>query len=71
MSGPPEPLNEHSGRPLDDKMTWGEPLSKPEDQVTLRSVLDCIVVISTCPQAMIPINGTACTPTEVHYHLPS
>jgi uncharacterized protein YcgI (DUF1989 family) len=37
--------------------------------VTLRAVLDCIVVMSTCPQDMIPINGAACTPTEVHYRL--
>ena len=67
----PAPLKLWMNIPVgpDDKMTWGEPLSKHGDQVTLRSVLDCIVVISTCPQDMIPINGTACTPTEVHYRL--
>jgi hypothetical protein len=27
------------------------------------------VVMSTCPQDMIPINGAACKPTEVHYRL--
>ena len=35
----------------------------------LRAVIDCIVVMSTCPQDMIPINGAACQPTEVHYRL--
>jgi hypothetical protein len=25
--------------------------------------------MSTCPQDMIPINGAACTPTEVHYRV--
>lgn len=41
----------------DGKITWGEPLSKPGDHVVLRAVIDCIVVMSTCPQDMIPING--------------
>ena len=37
--------------------------------MTLRALIDCIVVVSTCPQDMIPINGAACQPTEVHYRL--
>ncbi len=67
----PAPLNLWMNIPVgpDGKITWGEPLSKPGDHVTLRAVLDCIVVMSTCPQDMIPINGAACTPTEVHYRL--
>ncbi|MDP3342339.1 urea carboxylase-associated family protein [Frigidibacter sp.] len=67
----PAPLNLWMNIPVgpDGKITWGEPLSKPGDRVTLRAVLDCIVVMSTCPQDMIPINGAACTPTEVHYRL--
>jgi hypothetical protein len=35
--------------------------------VTLRVVLECILGMSTCPLDMIPINGAACTPTEVDY----
>ena len=31
--------------------------------------MDCIVVLSACPQDMIPVNGTDCTPTEVHYRV--
>jgi uncharacterized protein YcgI (DUF1989 family) len=67
----PAPLNLWMNIPVgpDGRITWGEPLSKPGDHVTLRAVLDCIVVMSTCPQDMIPINGAACTPTEVHYRL--
>lgn len=51
---------------LDGKISWSEPLSKPGDYVTLRAVFDCIVVMSTCPQDMIPINGADCRPNEVH-----
>jgi len=67
----PAPLNLWMNIPVgpDGKIVWGEPLSKSGDYVTLRAAMDCIVVMSTCPQDMIPINGTACQPTEVHYRL--
>jgi uncharacterized protein YcgI (DUF1989 family) len=50
-------------------ITWGEPLSKPGDHVRLRAAIDCIVVMSACPQDLIPINGKDCTPVEVHYEV--
>ena len=67
----PAPLNLWMNIPVepDGKIIWGEPLSKPGDYVTLRAAIDCIVVMSTCPQDMIPINGADCKPTEVHYRL--
>ena len=67
----PAPLNLWMNIPVtpEGKIIWGEPLSKPGDYVTLRAALDCIIVMSTCPQDMIPINGADCMPTEVHYRL--
>ncbi len=67
----PAPLNLWMNIPVgpEGKIIWGEPLSKPGDYVTLRAVIDCIVVMSACLQDMIPINGAACQPTEVHYRL--
>ncbi|MBU2359968.1 MAG: urea carboxylase-associated family protein [Alphaproteobacteria bacterium] len=67
----PAPLNLWMNIPVgpDGKIIWGEPLSKPGDYVTLRAAIDCVVVMSTCPQDMIPINGANCKPTEVHYRL--
>lgn len=67
----PAPLNLWMNIPIapDGRITWGEPLSKPGDFVILRAVMDCVVVMSTCPQDLIPINGAACTPTEVHYRV--
>jgi uncharacterized protein YcgI (DUF1989 family) len=37
--------------------------------VRLRAAIDCIVVMSACPQDLIPINGKECTPVEVHYEV--
>ena len=67
----PAPLNLWMNIPVapDGKIIWGQPLSKPGDYVTLRAAIDCVVVMSTCPQDMIPVNGANCTPTEVHYRL--
>jgi uncharacterized protein YcgI (DUF1989 family) len=40
--------------------------------VVLRAVMDCIVVLSACPQDMVPINGADCVPKDVHFrHLPA
>ncbi|MFZ3582114.1 DUF1989 domain-containing protein, partial [Loktanella sp. DJP18] len=67
----PAPLNLWMNIPVepDGKIVWGEPLSKPGDYVTLRAAIDCVVVMSTCPQDIIPVNGTDCKPTEVHCRL--
>lgn len=67
----PAPLNLWMNIPIgpDGRITWGEPLSRPGDAVTLRAALDCVVVLSACPQDMVPINGAACEPTEVHYEV--
>lgn len=45
------------------------PLSKPGDHVTLRAEMDAIVVLSACPQDMVPTNGAGCQPTEAHYRI--
>lgn len=48
---------------------WLPPVSKPGDYVVLRAEMDCVVVLSTCPQDMMPVNGALCTPTEAHYQI--
>lgn len=67
----PAPLNLWMNIPVgaDGHTEWGEPLCKPGDYVVLRAAMDCVVVMSTCPQDMLPINGAACTPSEVHYRI--
>jgi uncharacterized protein len=67
----PAPLNLWMNIPIgpDGRIEWGEPLSRPGDRVVLRAQMDCVAVLSTCPQDMVPINGAACRPTEVHYRV--
>ena len=67
----PAPLNLWMNIPIDadGRIIWGEPLSRKGDSVTLRAVMDCVVVLSACPQDMLPINGADCQPTEVHYQV--
>lgn len=67
----PSPLNLWMNIPIaeDGAITWGEPLSKPGDHVILRAAIDCVVVMSACPQDMVPINGADCTPVDCHYEV--
>ena len=67
----PAPLNLWMNIPIDPdgRIIWGEPLSRKGDSVTLRAMMDCVVVLSACPQDMVPINGADCQPTEVHYQV--
>jgi uncharacterized protein YcgI (DUF1989 family) len=65
----PQPLNLFMNIPIeaDFTLTQGVPTSKPGDNVVLRAARDCIVVFSTCPQDITPINGVGRKPTEAHY----
>ena len=44
-------------------------MSKPGDRLTLRAEIDCIVVLSACPQDMVPINGPDMRPVELHFEV--
>lgn len=67
----PAPLNLWMNIPVaaNGRITWGVPVSRPGDYVTLRAQMECVLVMSCCPQDMIPINGADCQPTEVHFRL--
>ena len=67
----PQPLNLWMNIPVsaDWSIDWKPPVSRPGDQVVLRAEMDCIVAMSACPQDIIPINGEACTPTDVAFEV--
>ena len=46
-------------------LQWLEPVSKPGDSVVFRALIDCIMVMSACPQDIIRIN--AGRPVPAHY----
>lgn len=41
----------------DGALEWGVSLARKEDHVVFRAELDCIVVMSCCPQDILPINN--------------
>jgi hypothetical protein len=65
----PSPLNLWMNIPVgpDGKIEWGQPRSKAGDHVVLRAVMDCVMVMSCCPQDILPINGL--NTVEAHYRV--
>jgi hypothetical protein len=69
----PAPLNLFMNVPwtADGSLSFAPPRSRPGDLVRLRAETDLILVLSACPQDLVPVNGVAQEPTEVHLRLPS
>lgn len=65
----PQPINLFMNAPVGEDGTLAlEPaLTRPGDFVRLRAELDCTVVLSACPQDLVPINGGA--PTDLAIEL--
>jgi len=63
----PSPLNLWMNIPVaqDGATGWGEPVSTPGDYVIFRAEMDCVAVMSCCPQDILPINGG--NTVEAHY----
>lgn len=67
----PNPLNLWMNIPVRDNMhlAIAPPVSKPGDYVILRALVDAVLVFSTCPMDVTPINGEDCEPRDVHYQI--
>lgn len=54
----PQPINVFLNIPIgeDGALDWPPPLSEPGDSITLRTELDCYVVLTACAQDILPIN---------------
>lgn len=65
----PCPLNFWENAPVraDGAQVIAAPVSRPGDHVLLRAELDLLLVLSACPQDLVPTNGAAGVPTEVHF----
>jgi hypothetical protein len=65
----PSPLNLFMNIPVTDgdKLSFEPPRSRAGDYVDLRAEMDCVIAFSACPQDIVPINGTACKPTDIEY----
>ena len=58
----PSPLNLWMNIPVDQngKIQWLAPRAKPFDKIELKAYMNTIVVMSSCPQDLTPINGNDC-----------
>ena len=67
----PAPLNMFMNIPVkaDGSLTFEPSTAAPGSAVVLRAEIDLIVVFSCCPQDIVPINGLARSPREVHYEV--
>lgn len=67
----PSPINLFMNIPWtsEGRLSWEAPVSKPGEYILLRSVMDCVVAFSACPQDMLPINGVDRAPTEAHFQI--
>ena len=71
ISETPCPFNVWMNIPVGQRgeTSWEPPVSKPGDFVVFRAEMDCIVVMSACPQDMVPVN--AGNPVEAHFQIVS
>ncbi|GAB4588832.1 DUF1989 domain-containing protein [Nocardia sp. IFM 10818] len=60
----PQPINVFMRIPVaaDGELSWLEAATAPGDSITLRAEMDCLVVVSSCPQDHNVINGAGPTP---------
>lgn len=67
----PSPLNLFMNIPwaAEGALAFEAPVTRPGDRVRLLAELDCVVVLSACPQDILPINGRGGRPTEAHFRI--
>jgi uncharacterized protein YcgI (DUF1989 family) len=63
----PSPLNLFMNVPVaaDGRLELAPSAAARGDSVTLEALVDVVVVVSACPQDLVPINGAALTPTDI------
>ena len=63
----PQPINLFMNIPVQEggELGWEPAPTAPGDSVTLRAEMDCYVVVSACPQDIVPINGLNPTPIAI------
>jgi len=66
----PQPINLFMNIPVHPggELGWEPAPTQPGDSVTLLAEMDCVVVVSACPQDIVPINNG--NPTAIAIELP-
>jgi uncharacterized protein len=67
-SGPtPQPINVFMRIPVDQggRLQWLAASTAPGDSISFEAVIDCVVVVSACPQDIVGINAGSPSPLVV------
>ncbi|MGW5704079.1 DUF1989 domain-containing protein [Amycolatopsis japonica] len=68
FTGPtPQPINVFMRVPVGEggRLNWLTANSRPGDAVTLRAEMDCVVVVSACPQDLVRISEAGLSPLAI------
>ncbi len=67
----PSPMNLFMNIPWTPagRLAWEAPVSSPGDYIQFKTMMDCVVVFSACPQDILPVNGVNRKPTEAHFRV--
>ncbi len=67
----PCPLNlfENVSLMFGNSMEIKQPIAMPGDYVEFRTLMDCLIVLSACPQDILPTNGPDLTPRSVEVEI--
>jgi len=67
----PNPVNLWMNIPVSESqhVAIEPPVSRPGDHVVLRALMDLVLVFSSCPMDIVPINGEGRTPKPVHLEI--
>jgi uncharacterized protein len=67
----PAPFNCWMNTPYapDGTLSWLPTMAKAGDYLVFRTELDCVVVMSACPQDLVPVNGIDCIPHDLHFEV--
>jgi uncharacterized protein YcgI (DUF1989 family) len=67
----PSPFNLWMNIPYqaDGTLAWLPTVSKAGDYMVFQADLECIVVMSACPQDLVPVNGKDCIPRDLHFSI--
>lgn len=67
----PAPLNVWMNNPVaaDGSIRWLPPVCRAGDSTTFRAEIDAVIVMSACPQDLVPVNGADCVPRELSFRV--
>ncbi|MBX6767845.1 MAG: urea carboxylase-associated family protein [Actinomadura rubrobrunea] len=67
VAATPQPVNVFMQIPVEEsgRLRWLPAESRPGDAITFEAVMDCLVVVSACPQDLVAVNAGGPSPLAI------